>query len=311
MRFATLIAAVALAILATLPAPAGACAERAQPGVRRDRAAALAGRAGGPRDLDVRHRLQRPLLHLHLPAAPRRGDRLVRHPRRRASRRPLRGLGGDPRSRLLHPGRSGLPGALGHRDLGLPLVPGRRRSSSPSSAARATATRPATSRTRPSTPRPRTAPPTSARAPATSTSAPPPARSACGSSPTRASTPAAWEKIGGWEGYAAFLSDDPDEPRQPAEPALGRLGRAAVPHRHGLRRLPHRLRAGQPAGRPDASRPGRTSTRWSATSTAASPSSSAAASRRTGWSGSSSPAPGRASSTPRRCRWTSSPTRAR
>ena len=123
--------------------------------------------------------------------------------------------------------------------------------------------------------------------------------------------PAAWEKIGGWEGYAAFLSDDPAEPRQPAEPPLGRLGRAAVPHRHGLRRLPHRLRAGQPAGRP---RPPGLGEHRRAGRQPVQPHLRAPrqrASRRIASSGSSSPAPGRASSTPRPCRWTSSPTRAR
>ena len=87
-------------------------------------------------------------------------------------------------------------------------------------------------------------------------------------------------------GYAAFLSNDPASPDSRAQPALGRLDRAAVPRRHGLRRLPHRLRPAEAARRPQRIRPGRTSTRWSATSTAASPTCSAAASRRTAWSGS-------------------------
>ena len=56
----------------------------------------------------------------------------------------------------------------------------------------------------------------------------------------------------------------------PAEPALRRLGRAAVPDRHGLRRLPHRLRSAASRRPIPSIRDGRTSTAWSATSTAAS-----------------------------------------
>ena len=54
------------------------------------------------------------------------GDRLVPHSRRQIQRRPLPGLGRDPRPRLLHARRSRLPGAVARRDLRLPLVPGRR-----------------------------------------------------------------------------------------------------------------------------------------------------------------------------------------
>ena len=112
MRFATLSAALVARLRAVLRR-GRARAERAEPRLRRHQRRALAVRARRPRDLDVRHRLQRPLLHLHLPAAPRRRDRLVRDPRRRPPRRPVRGLGRDPRPRLLRARRSGLPGALG------------------------------------------------------------------------------------------------------------------------------------------------------------------------------------------------------
>ena len=78
----------------------------------------------------------------------------------------------------------------------------------------------------------------------------------------------------------------PGRPGQPAEPALGRLGRAARADRHGLRRLPYRLRPAEPAGRPRPSGAGRTSTRWSATSTAECRTCSATGCRRTGSSGS-------------------------
>ena len=103
----------------------------------------------------------------------------------------------------------------------------------------------------------------------------------------------------------------PRRARQPAEPALGRRGRAAVPHRHGLRRLPHRLRPAEPAGRPVAPRLGEHRRAGRQPVQPHLRTCSATGSRRTGWSGSSSPAPGPASSTPRRCRWTSSRTPAR
>ncbi len=286
MRFAALVAALVLAILAAFsPAPA-----RAQSVLSPDFAATDARPhprgARRPRDLDVRHRLQRPLLHLHLPAAPRRRDRLVRRPRRRPPRRPLRGLGRHPRSRLLRPGRSRLPRPLGVRDLRLALVPGRRRA-------------PLLRRPR-GLPRPRLRfrgralrrlhparrPPTSARAPATSTSAPPPAPSACASSPTPASTPPRGRSS------AAGRATPPSSPTTPR-------ARTAASTASGTARSSRRSASAWPAApatspttrrtRPRTRRtpPGRTSTRWSATSTAASPSSSAAASRRTGWSGSS------------------------
>ena len=54
--------------------------------------------------------------------------------------------------------------------------------------------------------------------------------------------PAAWEADRRLGGLRRLPLRRPGEPRQPAQPALGRLDRAAVPHRHGLRRLPHRLR---------------------------------------------------------------------
>ena len=90
-------------------------------------------------------------------------------------------------------------------------------------------------------------------------------------------------RLGGLRGVPVRRSR---RPGQPAEPALGRLGRAAGADRHGLRRLPHRLRPGEPAGRPRPSGAGRTSTRWSATSTAGCRTCSATGCRRTGSSGS-------------------------
>ena len=211
----------------------------------------VAGGAGGARDLDVRDGVQRPLLHLFLSAAHRRRDRLVRVPARRPSAASCSTPGeryptptaACPATRTARRGR--------HRDLRPALVPGRRHAALVRRPRGLSSIRPATSRTRRSTARRRTGASTSGSRACdlrfgTSTGA-------LGFSkfPNPRFDAAAWEKLGGWEGYAAFLSDDPDEPGQPAEPALGRLGRAAVPDRHGLRRLPHRLRPGEPAGRPD------------------------------------------------------------
>ena len=255
MRFAALFAALALAILAAFSARARAGAERAEPRLRRDRRRSSRPPSAPGREIWMfATAFNDRFFTYSYPAAARRRDRLVRDPAApTAAATSSRPGARSPTPTAACPGDPELPGALGDRDLRLPLVPGRRRRCSPSSAARATATRPATSRTRRSTPRRRTAPSTSARAPATSASAPRPARSACASSPTRASTPRAWEKIGGWEGYAAFLSDDPTSP----DSRLNRLWDGSVeppvPHRHGLRRLPHRLRPAEAAGRPDTS----------------------------------------------------------
>ena len=206
--------------------------------------------------------------------------------RRRPPQRSLRGLGRHPRPGLLRPGRSRLPGALADRDLRLSLVPGRRRAAAPSSAARAIATRPATSRTRRSTPRRRTA-------------AVDQRQNACdlrfGTStgalglrkfPNPRFDAGAWETLGGWEGYGAFLSDDPNDP----DSRLNRLwdGSVEPPFRIGMACGACHIAYDplKPPGRSEASRPGRTSTRWSATSTAASRTCSAAACRRTGSNGS-------------------------
>ena len=104
--------------------------------------------------------------------------------------------------------------------------------SSPSSAARATATPPATSRTRPSTPPPRTASADQRQSTCdlyfgTSTGA-----LGLRKFPNPRFDPAAWEKIGGWEGYAAFLSDDPESP----DSRLNRLwdGSVEPPFRIGM-----------------------------------------------------------------------------
>ena len=154
------------------------------------------------------------------------------HPARRPAGRSLRGLGRHPRPRLLRPRRSRLPGPLRRpRPTAFPGAPATTRCS-PSSGARATATPPATSRTRPSTPRRRTA-------------ALDQRQSACdlrfGTStgalglrkfPNPRFDAAAWEKIGGWEGYAAILSDDPANP----DSRLNRLwdGSVEPPFRIGM-----------------------------------------------------------------------------
>ena len=183
------------------------------------------------------------------------------------------------------PGRPNCPARSARRDLRLPLVPGRRRPadvrrqgrlSRSGLRLRGRAVRHDDAARRAST---------SARAPATSSSAPRPARSACASSPTRASTPPPGSKIGGLGGLRRLPLRRRGQPRQPPEPALRRLDRAAVPDRHGLRLLPHRLRPAEPAGRPSNSDMGEHQRRWSATSTPASRSCSAPACRRTGSSG--------------------------
>ena len=283
MRFAGLVAAFLIAF-ATLTPPARAQSVLS-PDFAATNAGALADRGGRARDLDVRHRLQRPLLHLHLPAAARRRDRLVRDPARRAPGRPVPGLGRDPRPGLLRARRPRLPGAVGDGDLRLPVVPGRRR------AARLRRPR--------GLPRPglrfrgralRRLDPARRDRPAPGRLRPLLRHLDRRARPPQVPEPALRRRrLGGDRrlgGLRRLPLRRPGEPRQPAQPALGRLGRAAVPHRHGLRRLPHRLRPAEPAGRPRRSRRGRTSTPWSATSTAASRTCSAAACRRTGSSGS-------------------------
>ena len=151
MRLPGLFAALLLAFALACRAVEGA--ERAQPGLRRDQRRAIAVRAGRARDLDVRDRLQRPLLHLHLSAAARRGDRLVRHPAAPTGATSCSRPGARSRTRLLRAGRPGLPGALARPR---PTASSGARATTRccrSSGATATATRPATSRTRRSTPR--------------------------------------------------------------------------------------------------------------------------------------------------------------
>ena len=225
-------------LLAGLPARASAVPgpPRAQSVLSPDFAATDAGlsptEARRARDLDVRHRLQRPLLHLHLPAAAGRRDRLVRHPRRR----PTAATSSRPGARS--PTRTAASRATPTARRARPPRPtassGARATtrSSPSSAARATATRPATSRTRPSTPRRRTARVDQRQSACdlrfgTSTGA-----LGLRKFPNPRFDAAAWEKIGGWEGYAAFLSDDPASP----DSRLNRLwdGSVEPPFRIGM-----------------------------------------------------------------------------
>ena len=59
-------------------------AEQPEPRLRRGRRPILPRRAGRAGNLVLRHRVQRPLLHLFLSAAPGRGDRLVSGARRQA-----------------------------------------------------------------------------------------------------------------------------------------------------------------------------------------------------------------------------------
>ena len=213
------------------------------------------------------------------------GDRLVRVPARRPPGRPVRRLGRDPRSRLLRARRPRLPGALADRDLRAALVPGRRRAARlrrarglrrPGLRLRGRAVRrlDAARRGRPAAVGLRPALRDldgRARLP----QVPEPA--------VRRRRLGADRRLGGLRRVPVRR---PGRPGQPAEPALGRLGRAAGADRHGLRRLPHRLRPAEPAGRPRPSGAGRTSTRWSATSTAGCRTCSATGCRRTGSSGS-------------------------
>ena len=230
MRFAGLVAAFLIAF-ATLTAPSRAQSVLS-PGFAATNAGLSPSERGGPRDLDVRHRLQRPLLHLHLPAAARRRDRLVRDPARRPPRRPVPGLGRDPRPRLLRARRPRLPGAVARpRPTGFLWCPG-------DDALLAFVGRdgyrdPACD---------------FADAPfdaSTPHGATDQRQNACdlyfGTStgalglrkfPNPRFDPAAWEAIGGWEGYGAFLSDDPASP----DSRLNRLwdGSVEPPFRIGM-----------------------------------------------------------------------------
>ena len=144
--------------------------------------------AGGPRNLVLRHRLQRPVLHLLVSAAPRRRDRLVQDPRGEEQARPVPGMGRDARPGLLRSRRPELSGAQPRRDLWLPILQGRRRASEVRRARGLSRPWRATSRMLRSTRRRRTARRISARTPVTCGSARRPERWACANSPIRAST---------------------------------------------------------------------------------------------------------------------------
>ena len=242
--------------------PAAAGAKPAQPGVCRRRSRAHAVRARRPRDLVLRDRRQRPLPHLRLSAAARRRDRLVRHPERREPRPALPHLGPDQRSRLLRAGqRRTAPRTSLERDLRLRLVPGRRR---PAGACRQDRLPRSGLRLRGRA--------LDARAARTVTSTS--AQSACGLAFGTSTGALGFRKFpnprfdargAGSELNAArwrpgkaiaptcAYGDDAGRPGHPQQPPVRRLDRAAVPDRHGLRRLPHRVRSAQPAGRPRAS----------------------------------------------------------
>ena len=159
-------------------------------------------------------------------------------------------------------------------DLRLPVVPGRRRACCNSSAAKATAIRPATFADSPfdaSTPH-------GVDRPAPERLRPPlrhldrrarPAK--VSQSALRRGQVAGAQRIAGELGglCQAGVGNRRAARTRRRQPALRRLGRAAVPHRHGLRRLPHRLRSAEAAGRPEQSGLGEHRRRWSATSTAA------------------------------------------
>ena len=192
--------------------------------------------------------------------------------RRRPPGRPLRGLGRDPRSRLLRPGRPGLPGALADRDLRA------------SSGARATTTLLAfVGREGYRDPAcdfadaPFDASTPHGAVDQRQSGLRPPlrhldrARSACASSRTRASTPPPGSGSAAGRAMPRFLSDDPADP----DSRLNRLwdGSVEPPFRIGMACGACHIAYDplNPPADPDASGAGRTSTRWSATSTAASP----------------------------------------
>ena len=95
-----------------------------------------------------------------------------------------------------------------------------------------------------------------------------------------------WLKVNGslasWEGFDKRMSErSRSRSDSRDEPSRRRLDRAAVPHRHRLRLVPHRVRSAAIRPRIRRIRSGRTSRARSATSTRASPRSSLAACRRT------------------------------
>ena len=249
MRFATLIAAVALAILATLPAPSvraqsvlspdfAATEPQLSPSERAGREIWMFATAFNDRFFTYTfpQRLGGAIDWYGILGAEHRGDL-------------FEAWGAIPDPDCCIPGDPDCPARSRHRDLGLPLVPGRRRA-------------PRLRRPR-GLPRPglrlrgralRHLDPARRRRPAPEHLRPLLRHLHRRARPAEVPEPALRPRRLGEDrrlgGLRRLPLRRPAEPRQPAEPALGRLGRAAVPHRHGLRRLPHRLQAGQPAGRP-------------------------------------------------------------
>ena len=212
MRFATLIAAVALAILATLPAPSGRAQSVLSPDFAATEPQLSPSERAGREILDVRHRLQRPFLHLHLS----RSASAARSTGTASSAPSIAATSSRPG------GRSPIPTAASRairtarrasptETWGFPWCPGddqllafvgREGYRDPAcdfeDAPFDTSTAHGAADQRQST---------CDLYFGTSTGA-----LGLRKFPNPRFEPAAWEKIGGWEGYAAFLSDDPRTP---------------------------------------------------------------------------------------------------
>ena len=214
-----------------------------------------------PRDLVQGHRRQRALPHLCLPATGRRAGRLVSCPARGPARRPFRRVRPDQRSRLLHPRHGRLPGEEPRRDL-RPRLVSRRRGAAEVRGPRGL------SRSGVRLPRPGSRP---ERPPQRQEgSAPVRLRPRVRHLDRRARLPQVPEP-------ALRRRSLAEAERQPRElgrlrengigrsevlgctrsPTRRRLGRAAVPDRHLVRLVPHRIRPAQPAGRSRASQVGK------------------------------------------------------
>ena len=178
------------------------------------------------------------------------------------------------------------------------------------SARRAIAIRPATSTMRRCDPAGPHGDAISARARATSRSAPRPARSASASFPIRASTPSLARperrRSARGRGIAPSAYRDDAGARLADQSPARRVDRAAVPDRHVVRRVPHRVQSAEAAGRSRASRVGKHRRARSAISTAASPRFSPRACRAQPRMADRSRTRARARSTRRRCRTTRS-----